>query len=123
MNYITDGNDPTRHDVIKPQQQTGNEEQHSAEHNGPEINLLTSVEKPDLSRLHFVLISCVLPDAFQPTSVIPRPHHRRQPIKKLKKKKPSKKNPNPGGRSASLAHHQRSVLEIDRATANKERNL
>ena len=69
MHDITDRDDPARHDVIEPYQQSGNKKEHAAQHNGPEINFLAAVEETDVGRLNFVLIGGVLLDPLQPTPV------------------------------------------------------
>ena len=115
MHDITDGDDPARHNLIEPHQQSSNDKENATQHNGPEIKFLAAVEKTDVGRLNFVLVCQVLLDAVQPTPVDVSPGHRRKPIEKLKEEKNIEEQTEPRVQEAS----HRSTAE-DRSQKTKE---
>src|SRR5689334_9590017 len=69
MNDVTHGDEPTWYEMVEPHQQAGDEKQHAAKHNQPEVDLLATIKKADVLSLNSVAVSGVLPEAFDPTAI------------------------------------------------------
>src|SRR4051812_45463158 len=76
MNDVTHGDDPTRDEVVEPDQEAGSEKQHAAEHNQPVVDLLAAIEEADILRLNSVRVRRVLLNTFEPTAISASPFHR-----------------------------------------------
>src|SRR5689334_12967413 len=83
VNDKTYRDDPSRHRIVEPHQDPGNQEQNRADSNSPEVKLLTAIKKPDVVRFDPIFVRSVLSNPSHPTSISFAPGHRGEPIDEL----------------------------------------
>src|SRR5260370_4783796 len=96
MEHITDCYQPARNGVIEPHQQPRNQEEQTADGDGPEIEFLAAIEEADVFRFNLVLISRVLFHAPNKLAVNACPGHGCEPVEELKKEEDLEHQTEPG---------------------------
>src|ERR1043166_3495735 len=82
--------------MIEPHQETGNEKQHAAQRNQPEVNFLAAIEEANILGFNSICMRGVLLDALDPAAIGAGPLHRYKPVQELEKEKQIEKQAEPG---------------------------
>src|SRR6266850_627648 len=101
MEHIADCYHPARNGVIEPHQQPRNQEEQTADGDGPEIEFLATIEEAGVFRFKVVLISRVLFHAPNKLAVNACPRHGYEPVDELKKEENLEHQAEPGMQRAS----------------------
>src|SRR5258705_8150438 len=101
MEHIAYRDHPARNGVIEPHQQPRNEEEQTADSDGPEIEFLAAIEEAGVLRFKLVLISRVLFHAPNKPAVNACPGHGCEPVEELKKEEDLEHHTEPGMQRAS----------------------